>query len=265
MTGLNESGLLEVSGLTIDYVGRRQTVRAVDDVSFQLEPGGRLGIVGESGSGKTTLGLALAGLLPKTARIVSGGISYESRQLVGLSERALRSVHGKEMSIVFQDAKTALDPVRTIGSQISEAVRAHRTVSRQESLGVAVRLLREVELPDPEQRLRQYPHELSGGQRQRAMIAMALAGEPKLLVADEPTSALDVTTQAKIIDLLERLGEERAMATILVTHDLGVVAGFADTVLVMYAGEAVEIGTVGDIFAHPAHPYTRGLIEAVPA
>ncbi|MCU1489318.1 MAG: oligopeptide/dipeptide transporter, ATPase subunit [Acidimicrobiaceae bacterium] len=265
MTESERRGLLEVNGLTIEYGSRADAVRAVDDVSFQLQPGGRLGIVGESGSGKTTLGLALAGLLPRTARIVSGSICYEGRELVGLGERDLRGVRGKEVAVVFQDAKTALDPVRTIGSQIGEAVRAHRPVSRQESLGLALRLLKEVELPDPERRLRQYPHELSGGQRQRAMIAMALAGEPKVLVADEPTSALDVTTQAKIIDLLKRLGDERAMATILVTHDLGVVAGFAKSVLVMYAAAAVETGAVGNIFGRPAHPYTRALIEAVPS
>ncbi len=265
-TGLLETtGLLEVTGLTVDYLGRGDAVRAVDDVSLELPAGGRLGIVGESGSGKTTLGLALAGLLPRTARVVSGSITHEGKQIVGLRERALRDIRGKQVSVVFQDAKTALDPVRTIGSQIGEAVRAHSSASRQEALAVALGLLREVELPDPENRLRQYPHELSGGQRQRAMIAMALAGQPKLLVADEPTSALDVTTQAKIIDLLHRLGEERGMATILVTHDLGVVAGFAETVLVMYAGAVVETGLVGDIFGRPSHPYTRALIEAVPS
>jgi oligopeptide/dipeptide ABC transporter ATP-binding protein len=265
MTANGGENLLAVSHLTIDYTGRSHPVRAVDDVSLQLAAGGRLGIVGESGSGKTTLGLALAGLLPRTARIVSGGILHEQRQIVGLPERALRGLRGKQVSVVFQDAKTALDPVRTIGSQVSEAVRAHRPVSRQEAIGITLQLLREVELPDTEHRLRQYPHELSGGQRQRAMIAMALAGEPKLLIADEPTSALDVTTQAKIIDLLRRLGDERGMATVLVTHDLGVVAGFAESVLVMYAGAAVENGPVGEIFRSGAHPYTRALIEAVPS
>jgi peptide/nickel transport system ATP-binding protein len=265
MTALETRGLLEVSGLTIEYGSQGDAVLAVDNVSFQLQPGAMLGIVGESGSGKTTLGLALAGLLPRTARIVSGSILYEGREIVGLGERQLRAVRGKEIAVVFQDAKTALDPVRTIGSQISEAIRAHSQASRQESLSLALKLLREVELPDPENRLRQYPHELSGGQRQRAMIAMALASEPKVLVADEPTSALDVTTQSKIIDLLKRLGDERGMATILVTHDLGVVAGFAQSVLVMYDGAAVETGAVGEIFGRPAHPYTRALIESVPS
>ncbi len=265
MSSTERQALLSVAALTIDYVGRREAVRAVDTISFELAPGARLGVVGESGSGKTTLGLALAGLLPRSAQIVSGSIQYEARQVVGLSERELQGIRGQEVSVVFQDAKTALDPVRTIGSQISEAVRAHRRVSRQDAIGVALQLLHEVELPDPEHRLQQYPHELSGGQRQRAMIAMALAGEPKLLVADEPTSALDVTTQAKIVELLRRLGNERDMATILVTHDLGVVAGFAESVLVMYAGAAVENGPAVDIFSRPAHPYTRALIEAVPS
>jgi peptide/nickel transport system ATP-binding protein len=265
MTVAPRPALLTVARLTVDYLGRGDIVRAVDDISFELPLGGRLGIVGESGSGKTTLGLALAGLLPRTARVVSGSIRYGAREVVGLPERALRGIRGQEVSVVFQDAKTALDPIRTIGSQIGEAVRAHRPISRQESLGVALGLLREVEVPDPERRLRQYPHELSGGQRQRAMIAMALAGQPRLLVADEPTSALDVTTQAKIIDLLRRLGDERGMATILVTHDLGVVADFAESVLVMYAGAAVETGSAVDIFGRPAHPYTRALIEAVPS
>src|ERR1035437_90044 len=180
MTAPETHGLLEVSGLTIEYSSQGDTVLAVDNVSFQLQPGGMLGIVGESGSGKTTLGLALAGLLPRTARIVSGSILYEGREIVGLGERQLRAVRGKEIAVVFQDAKTALDPVRTIGSQIGEAIRAHSQASRQESLGMALKLLREAELPDPENRLRQYPHELSGGQRQRAMIAMALASEPKV-------------------------------------------------------------------------------------
>ncbi|HXW78824.1 MAG TPA: ABC transporter ATP-binding protein [Acidimicrobiales bacterium] len=265
MSGTERRALVSVTGLTIDYVSRKEAVRAVDTISFDLAPGARLGVVGESGSGKTTLGLALAGLLPRSARVVSGSIQYDAREVVGLSERALQGIRGKEVSVVFQDAKTALDPVRTIGSQIGEAVRAHRRVSRQEALGAALQLLREVELPDPEHRLQQYPHELSGGQRQRAMIAMALAGEPRLLVADEPTSALDVTTQAKIIELLRRLGHERDMATILVTHDLGVVAGFAESVLVMYAGAAVENGSALDIFSRPSHPYTRALIEAVPS
>jgi peptide/nickel transport system ATP-binding protein len=260
-----EGRTLEVRDLTVEYGTGRHAVRAVEGLSFRLGPGERLGIVGESGSGKTTLGLAIAALLPRSAAITRGSIRYGGRELVGASPKELRSLRGRRIAVVFQDAKTALDPVRTIGSQIAESVMASRRASRAEALGVAMSLLKEVEIPDPQHRLRQYPHELSGGMRQRAMIAMALAGEPELLIADEPTSALDVTTQANVVSLLKRLGEERAMSTILITHDLGVVAGFADSIAVLYAGAAMEVGSVETVFTDAAHPYSRALIRSVPS
>jgi peptide/nickel transport system ATP-binding protein len=257
--------LLSVRDLVVEYGPAGHALPALDGVGFELRSGERLGVVGESGSGKSTLGLAIAGLLSDAARIPTGSIRYGGQELVGASPRALRRIRGQHIAMVFQDAKTALDPVRTIGSQIAESVTAHRDVSRAEAISIALSLLRDVELPEPEQRLRQYPHELSGGMRQRAMIAMALACEPQVLIADEPTSALDVTTQVNIMSLLKRLGEERSMATILITHDLGVVAGFADSVLVLYAGATMEYGQVDRIFAERAHPYTHALIEAVPS
>ena len=257
--------LLEVRDLSVRYGTDQNSQLAVDHVSLSLRPGEKLGIVGESGSGKTTLGLALAGLLPKSGNIVGGNVVYRSEDLANFTTRQWRRIRGQEIAVVFQDAKTALDPVRTIGSQIAEAVGAHSPVSRADAIAEALRLLAEVELPDPRSRVAQYPHELSGGMRQRAMIAMALAGAPKVLVADEPTSALDVTTQANIMALLARLGEERQMSTMLITHDLGVIAGFADSVVVMYAGTLMESGRVDTVFEKPAHPYTRALIGAVPS
>jgi len=257
--------LLAVRDLVVEYRVSNGVVRGLDSVSFELGPNERLGIVGESGSGKTTLGLAIAALLSKNARVVSGSIRYNGEELVGAPNKRLRRLRGDEIAVVFQDAKTALDPVRTIGSQIVEAITAHRDISRLEARDLAGSLLREVDLPRPADRLKQYPHELSGGMRQRAMMAMALAGRPKLLIADEPTSALDVTTQANIMELLNRIGEERSMSTILITHDLSVVAGFADKVLVLYAGAAMELGETELIFARAAHPYSRALIAAVPS
>lgn len=255
--------LLEVENLTVDYWHRGLPVRAVDDVSFSIAPGERLGIVGESGSGKSTVALALLGLLPPSARI-AGSIRYQGMELANRPARELARVRGNQMAIVFQDAKSALDPVRTVGSQIVEAIRAHRKVGRKEALAIAEGLLRDVDIPQPASRLSQYPHELSGGMRQRAMIAVALAASPKLLIADEPTSSLDVTTQGEVVALLERLCRERKMSVLLITHDLGVIAGFVDNILVMYAGAPVEAGSVFEVFENGGHPYTRALIESIP-
>jgi peptide/nickel transport system ATP-binding protein len=255
--------LLEVGNLHVDYFHQGHRIRAVDDLTFAVRPGERLGIVGESGSGKSTVALALLGLLPNSARI-SGSIKYQGVELVNRPDREVSRVRGSEMALVFQDAKSALDPVRTIGSQILEAIRAHRKVGRSEGVQIAESLLRDVDIPQPQERLRQYPHELSGGMRQRAMIAVALAASPKLLIADEPTSALDVTTQGEVMALLERLCREREMSVILITHDLGVVAGFVDSIVVMYSGAPMEAGPVRDVFRNGKHPYTRALIESIP-
>ena len=223
-----------------------------------------MAVVGESGSGKTTLGLAVMGLLPANSefdyrRLSVGGVDVDLRDA-----KQMRSLRGNRVSMVFQDAKAALDPVRTIGSQLTEPLRVHRTVDRKQRDAEVERLLGAVEIRRPAQVARQYPHELSGGMRQRAMIAMALAGRPSLLIADEPTSALDVTTQATVIDLIRRVGDDGSMATLLITHDLALVAGFAETVTVMYAGEIVEIGAVDALYSAPAHPYTRALLGSIP-
>jgi peptide/nickel transport system ATP-binding protein len=254
---------LRVTGLTVEYRSRRGNVLAVDGVSLALHGGERLGVVGESGSGKSTLGLAIAGLLPPSAH-VSGSVRYADTEIVGASRGALRRLHGREVAVIFQDAKAALDPVRTIGAQVVEAVRARGDVERSQARRIGLGLLEEVEIPEAERRLKQYPHELSGGMRQRVTVAIALAQQPRILIADEPTSALDVTSQAALIRLLRRLGDERRMTTMLITHDLGVVANFAETVFVLYAGRSMEIGSVEGLFGGPRHPYTDALVRAVP-
>jgi peptide/nickel transport system ATP-binding protein len=244
--------------------------RAVDDVSFRVEEGEAVGIVGESGCGKTITSLALLGLMPSAGRVTpESSILLRGEELVGASERRLRAVRGNEIAMIFQEPMTSLNPVRTIGSQVIEALRLRRgpgvePMSRSESRLVAADLLREVGLTDPEARLGAYPHQLSGGMRQRVMIAMALSCEPALLVADEPTTALDVTVQAQILDLLTELRRGRRMALPLITHDLGVVAEVCDRVIVMYAGQVVESGRIEEIFSHPRHPYTRGLVDSLP-
>jgi peptide/nickel transport system ATP-binding protein len=258
---MNGDGL-EVSDLTVDFRGRA-LVRAVDGVSFAIEPGRTLALVGESGSGKTVTATAVLGLLGSGA-VVSGSVSFGGRDLLALPEHELRRVRGARIAMVFQDSLAALNPVLSIGAQIVEAIRAHRRVSRRAARASAVELLAMVGIPDPERRVRQYPHEFSGGMRQRAMIAMALALEPEILIADEPTTALDVTVQAQILELLARLQERFGMGLILVTHDLGIVAQVADEIVVMYAGRMVERGTPEEIFYEPQHPYTWGLTGSVP-
>lgn len=255
--------ILEVSGLTIDFEVDRTWRTAVRDVSFEVARGEIVAIVGESGSGKSTTAMAVPGLLADNSR-VDGSITLDGRELVGLTERELNSVRGKDIAVIFQEPMTALNPVYTIGWQITEAIRAHADVTKAEAKERVVELLRLVDMPEPEKRVGYYPHQLSGGQRQRAMIAQSMANDPKLLIADEPTTALDVTVQAEILDLMRRLHTEMGSAIVLITHDMGVVADLADKVIVMKDGVVVEHGSVIDIFTAAKHPYTQALLAAVP-
>jgi oligopeptide/dipeptide ABC transporter ATP-binding protein len=262
--GLSDAPVLSVRGLTTSFDGARGYVRAIEDVSFDVPRGGSLGIVGESGCGKSVTSLSVLRLLPEGARIEKGQVLFHDRDLTKVSDRELRGVRGAKIAMIFQEPMTSLNPVYTVGSQIVEAIRLHRDVSRRDARTRAVELLKTVGIPDPAARVDAYPHQLSGGMRQRVMIAMALSCEPEVLIADEPTTALDVTIQAQILDLLRRLSRERGMSVILITHDLGVVAEFVDRVVVMYAGRVVESSAVADLFAKPLHPYTRGLLRSIP-
>jgi oligopeptide/dipeptide ABC transporter ATP-binding protein len=233
-------------------------------VSLQIERGHRVGLVGESGSGKSALALSILGLIEPPGRVVGGSVFLNGRDIAPFSDRQLQQVRGKEVSLVFQDPMTALDPVKTIGGQVVEAITRHRRIGRRAARRVAIELLRDVEVPHAERRLDDYPHQYSGGMRQRVMIAIALANEPDLVIADEPTTALDVTTQAQVLDVLERLVTERNTAVMLITHNLGVVAEFCDRVFVMYAGRVVERASADELFARPAHPYSEALLRSVP-
>ncbi len=255
--------ILEVSDLRVEFPSDDGLVRAVDGVSYQLSAGETLGIVGESGSGKTVTSMAVLGLLPSRARI-TGSIKFRGEELLGKSEDDLRHLRGRHIAMVFQDALAALNPVLTIGDQIAEAIMVHEARPASELRDRAVELIDIVGIPSPHERVDQYPHELSGGLRQRAMIAMAIANEPDVLIADEPTTALDVTIQAQVLEVIDRIQERTNTAMILITHDLGVVAGTADRVLVMYAGRPVEVGSVDEIFYQSRHPYTRGLLGSLP-
>jgi oligopeptide/dipeptide ABC transporter ATP-binding protein len=263
------SDLVQLRGLTVELPTPAGWVRPVNDVSLRIGAGESLGLVGESGSGKTMMALALMGLLPTGAR-ASGAATIDdgagqSKSLVGLSEREWRSVRGRDIAMVFQEPMTALNPVMRVGAQIEEAVRAHEpNLDAAEVRQRKLESLRRAAVPEPETRAEQFPHQLSGGLRQRAMIAMALAGGSRLLIADEPTTALDVTVQKQILDLLGRLRRELKLALLFITHDLGVVAQVADRVAVMYAGRVVEEGPAGEVFAKPSHPYTRGMLAASP-
>ena len=257
--------LLRVDGLKTHFHTRDGVVRAVDGVSFDVRPGEILAIVGESGCGKSVTAMSILRLLPMPpARIVAGRIEFEGRDLLGLSEDEMRGVRGNLISMIFQEPMTSLNPVLTIGRQVAEALVLHRGLSQQAAMARAVELLRKVQIPEAERRVRQYPHELSGGMRQRVMIAMALACGPRLLIADEPTTALDVTIQAQILELMRLMGVETGAAIILITHDLGVVAEMAQRVVVMYAGRKVEEAPVEALFAQPRHPYTVGLLGSMP-
>jgi oligopeptide/dipeptide ABC transporter ATP-binding protein len=258
--------LLAVEDLRVHLFTARGVVRAVDGVSFSVEPGKGLGIVGESGCGKTMTALTLMRLIPTPpARIVSGSIRFDGRDVVGMDAAQLRALRGGDIAMIYQDPMTSLNPVFTVGEQIAEAVRLHRRDGNRAAWLRAVEMLRVVGIPDPDRVAHAYPHQLSGGMRQRAVIGMALACDPKLLIADEPTTALDVTIQAQILDLLRRLQGEFGTAIILITHDLGVIADLVDEVMVMYAGKVVEHAPVRWLFADPQHPYTRGLLRSVPS
>jgi oligopeptide/dipeptide ABC transporter ATP-binding protein len=257
--------LLEVNDLHTYFHTREGVVRAVDGVSFTLERGKTLGIVGESGCGKSVTALSIMGLIPKPpARIEQGSVSFDGRELTRLSERELEDVRGKEIAMIFQDPMTSLNPTLRIGTQITEGIRRHLGVPKQEARKRAVQLLDEVHVPNAADRLDDYPHRFSGGMRQRVMIAIALACNPKLLIADEPTTALDVSVQAGVLDLLDELRQSHDMAMIIITHDMGVVAEAADDVAVMYAGQIVEQAPVEELFDRPEHPYTEALLGALP-
>jgi oligopeptide transport system ATP-binding protein len=256
--------LLSVRDLEVRFRTERGVVHAVNGISFDISAGETLGIVGESGCGKSVTSLALLGILARNGRVTGGEARFEGRDLLKLSDNELRKIRGREIAMIFQDPMTSLNPVLTIGRQIREALQTHFDLDKAEANERAAELLRQVGIPSPDVRLRDYPHQFSGGMRQRAMIAMALAGEPKLLIADEPTTALDVTIQAQILDVLRKLVAERDTALILITHDLGVVAGMCERVNVMYAGMFMETGSAEQLFGQPRHPYTLGLLQSVP-
>ena len=257
--------LLAVRDLTVSFRTERGTLRALFGVSFSVAPGETLGLVGESGCGKTVTALSILKLLPSPpARIEAGSILFRGRDLVPLPEKEICAVRGREISMIFQEPMTSLNPVLTIGEQVAEVFTAHRVCGKREAAARAVEWLRRVRMPDPSLRAREYPHQMSGGMRQRAMIAMALALEPALLMADEPTTALDVTIQAQILSLLKEMRKEQGMAILLITHDLGVVSEFADRTAIMYLGRIVEISPTTALFADPVHPYTQGLFRSLP-
>jgi oligopeptide/dipeptide ABC transporter ATP-binding protein len=258
--------LLELDRLSTHYISARGTrvTRAVQDVSFTLEAGQTLGIVGESGSGKTTLALSILRLLPPGARIVSGGLHFDGEDLLAKSPREMRHIRGKKIAMILQDPMASLNPLFTIGDQVSEPIRVHEGTSRRTAWGRARDLLASVRIAAPERRVREYPHEMSGGMRQRIVGAIAISCEPRLLIADEPTTSLDVTIQAQYLNLLRDLQRAHGLALIFITHNLGIVARMCDTVAVMYAGRLVEFGPVRQIFDQPYHPYTRALLESIP-
>jgi oligopeptide/dipeptide ABC transporter ATP-binding protein len=256
--------ILSVEDLTVSFRTRKGQAQAVRGLSYDLHPGETLAIVGESGSGKSVAALAVLGLLPQTATI-DGSATFNGRDLLAMKNDERRRIRGNEMAMIFQDPMTAFNPVHTIGDQLSEAIRIHRTdVSKKEALEEVEDLLRQVGVPEPRRRVHQYPHEFSGGMRQRAMIAMAIANKPTVLIADEPTTALDVTIQAQVMEVLAEAQEATRSAMILITHDLGLVAGTADRVIVMYGGRAFEQCATREVFYNPRNPYTRGLLESIP-
>lgn len=256
--------LLAVRDLSVTFTTRRGVLTAVDGVSFDLARGEILGVVGESGAGKSITGMAIVGLLEPPARIAGGSIHLGGERIDDLDEEALRRVRGRKIGVIFQDPLTSLDPLYTVGQQLGETIRVHTRCSAGEARARAIDLLRRVGIPAPERRIDQYPHHFSGGMRQRVVIALALCADPSLVIADEPTTALDVSVQAQIIDLLRQLARERSTSIILVTHDMGVIAETSDRVAVMYAGRIVEIGPTAEVLRHPRHPYTQGLMRAIP-
>ncbi len=264
MAATDGTHLLDVSGLSVSFRIDRGTVRAVDNVSFHVDAGETLAIVGESGSGKSVTALSLLRLLDAAGSIDAGQIVFDGEDLLLLDTRAIRAIRGDRIAMIFQEPMSSLNPVLTIGQQVAEPIRLHRGTPWKEALREAQRLLNRSRIPDAAARLKNYPHQFSGGMRQRAMIAMALACRPKLIIADEPTTALDVTVQAQILELLKELTREADSALILITHDLGVVARYADRVAVMYGGRIVETATARDLYGTPHHPYTQGLMASIP-
>ena len=257
---------LDVRGLVVEFPNRHGTLTALNDVSLSIQPGEILGVVGESGAGKSMTGAAILGLLERPGRIAGGEILLDGRRIDTLGDREMEKVRGREIGAIFQDPLTSLNPLFTVGAQLSETIRQHLPdTSRAQARARAVDLLREVGIPGPEERVDHYPHQFSGGMRQRVVIALALAAKPRLIIADEPTTALDVSIQAQITGLLRRLCKEHGTAVMLVTHDMGVIAETADRVAVMYAGRLIEIGPVAQVLKAPAHPYTRGLMASIPA
>ncbi len=259
------SPLLEVKNLRVEFPTRRGTLVALDDISFDIAPGEILGIVGESGAGKSLTGSAIIGLLDPPGRVASGEIRFDGRRIDNLPYEEMRKVRGRQIGAIFQDPLTSLNPLYTISRQLVETIQTHLTVNAAEARKRAVRLLQETGITAAEARIDQYPHQFSGGMRQRVVIALALAAEPKLIVADEPTTALDVSIQAQIISLLKRLCKDHGAAVMLITHDMGVISETCDRVAVMYAGRIAEIGPVRDVIHSPAHPYTVGLMGSIPA
>ena len=258
------SRLLEVKNLTTNFHIGVGCVQAVRNVSFHLDAGESLGIVGESGSGKSVTMMSIMGLLPDYADVTADSIRFNDREMTKMSVGEFRKVRGNEIGMIFQDPMTSLNPLYTVENQIAEPLRIHRGMNKAEARAAALELLRRVEIPNPEARLKQYPHELSGGMRQRVMIAAAIACQPKLVIADEPTTALDVTIQAQVLDLLNHLKESSNASIIMITHDLGVIASMCSRILVMYGGIICEQGTVREIFYEPRHPYTWGLLRSIP-
>lgn len=263
-TTSQQQPLLQVKNLVIEFPNRHGTLRAIDDISFDIAPGEILGVVGESGAGKSLTGAAIIGLLEPPGRIASGQIILEGQRIDQLDHEQMRHVRGKRIGAIFQDPLTSLNPLFSIGRQLTETILAHLPVSKAEARERAISLLQDTGIPAAEQRIDHFPHQFSGGMRQRVVIALALAAEPKLIVADEPTTALDVSIQAQIISLLKDICKKRGAAVMLITHDMGVIAETCDRVAVLYAGRIAEIGTVHEVINHPKHPYTAGLMAAIP-
>ena len=256
--------LLQVKNLVVEFPNRRGTLRAIDNISFDIAPGEILGVVGESGAGKSLTGASIIGLLEPPGRIASGEVLLEGSRIDNLSNDQLRHIRGRKIGAIFQDPLTSLNPLYSVGKQLTETIQAHLPVSNAEARRRAIDLLKDTGIPAAEQRIDHYPHQFSGGMRQRVVIALALAAEPKLIVADEPTTALDVSIQAQIISLLKNICKNRGAAVMLITHDMGVIAETCDRVAVMYAGRIVEIGPVHEVINNPAHPYTAGLMASIP-
>ena len=265
MGATERTPLLSVKDLVVEFSTRHGPVRAVDNISFDIYPNETVGIVGESGCGKTVTGLTLLRLIPMPpGRIVQGSITFQGKDLSRLSEKEMQRMRGADISMIFQEPMTALNPVFTVGNQMIDVLRRHKNLTRSQARAEAIDMLDKVGIPAPRKRIDEYPHQLSGGMRQRVMIAMALSCDPKLLVADEPTTALDVTTQAQVMEQIVKLQDEFHMSVILVTHDLGVVAESCDRAIVMYCGSIIETAAIDQLFEEPRHPYTKGLLESIP-